>query len=115
MICWPVPAENMTCGHSAVERSIACASRRASALGLGNTVRSTAHSKPGSADLWISRRKDSLAVPRQWKRIAAAALCGRYAAAPDTGPAILISLGADFASAIVVAAVQEQEASHVSH
>jgi hypothetical protein len=47
--------------------------------------------------------------------IAATALCGRYAAAPDTGPAILISLGADFASAIVVAAVQEQEASHVSH
>jgi hypothetical protein len=47
--------------------------------------------------------------------IAAAALCCRYAAAPDTGPSILISLGSDFASVIVIAAVQKQEASHVSH
>lgn len=48
--------------------------------------------------------------------IAAAALCGRYAASPDTGPAILLSVGIDFASAIVVAtAIQKQEASYVSH
>ncbi|MHC2295397.1 beta-ketoacyl synthase N-terminal-like domain-containing protein [Bradyrhizobium barranii] len=48
--------------------------------------------------------------------IAAAALCGRYAATPDAGPAILLSIGIDFASAIAVAAaIQEQEASYVSH
>jgi hypothetical protein len=48
--------------------------------------------------------------------MAAAALCRRYAAAPHKSPAILISLGSDFASAIVVAAaVQEQEDFYVSH
>lgn len=47
--------------------------------------------------------------------IAVAALCGRYAATPDSTPAILISLGTDFATAIAVAAVLEKEASHVSH
>lgn len=49
--------------------------------------------------------------------IAAAALCGRYAASPHTGPALLISLGTDFVSAIVVAAVAQQqlEPSYVSN